>query len=94
MLFLLFTIHDYVIHFRGYHAVFATAGHECIRIWSAGRKQELLRILVYNFDCAGVRFSRDGTSIVSVWNDGIIRAFTPVTGRLIYAIPNAHNKGN
>ncbi|XP_068149093.1 cilia- and flagella-associated protein 52 [Drosophila tropicalis] len=76
-----------------YPAVFATSGKECIRIWSSGRKQELLRIMVYNFNCAAVRFTHDGTSIVSVWNDGIIRAFTPITGRLIYAIPNAHNKG-
>lgn len=26
------------------------------------------------------------------WNDGIIRAFTPQTGRLIFAILNAHIK--
>ncbi|XP_034657831.1 cilia- and flagella-associated protein 52 [Drosophila subobscura] len=78
---------------KAYAAVFATSGKECIRIWSSGRKQELLRIMVYNFNCAAVRFTHDGTSIVSVWNDGIIRAFTPITGRLIYAIPNAHNKG-
>jgi cilia- and flagella-associated protein 52 len=38
-------------------------------------------------------FSRDGKSIVSAWNDGTIRAFTPLSGKLIYAIPNAHNKG-
>lgn len=30
---------------------------------------------------------------MSAWNDGIIRAFTPLTGKLMYAIPNAHNKG-
>lgn len=78
---------------RNYSAVFATSGKECIRIWSSGRKQELLRIMVHNFNCAAARFTHDGTSIVSVWNDGIIRAFTPITGRLIYAIPNAHNKG-
>ncbi|XP_030372398.1 cilia- and flagella-associated protein 52 [Scaptodrosophila lebanonensis] len=78
---------------KNYAAVFATSGRECIRIWSASRKQELLRIMVYNFNCAAIRFTQDGTSIISVWNDGIIRAFTPITGRLIYCIPNAHNKG-
>lgn len=46
-----------------------------------------------NFQAASVVFSRDGKSIVSAWNDGVIRAFTPLTGKLIYAIPNAHNKG-
>ncbi|KAL4707481.1 hypothetical protein ACJJTC_000233 [Scirpophaga incertulas] len=29
----------------------------------------------------------------SAWNDGNIRAFTPLTGRLIYCIYNTHNKG-
>lgn len=38
-------------------------------------------------------FSHDGKSILSAWNDGVIRSFTPLTGRLIFAIMNAHNKG-
>lgn len=49
--------------------------------------------MVYNFKCVSLQFTNDGSSIVSAWNDGVIRAFTPITGRLIYAIPNAHNKG-
>lgn len=49
--------------------------------------------MVYNFVCADIVFSNDGTCIISAWNDGIIRSFTPIRGRLIYAIPNAHNKG-
>lgn len=78
---------------RNLSSVFATAGYETIRIWSTKRLQELLRIMVYNFQCADIEFTNDGSSLVSVWNDGVIRAFTPITGRLIYAIPNAHNKG-
>uniref|UniRef100_A0A1A9X516 Cilia- and flagella-associated protein 52 n=1 Tax=Glossina brevipalpis TaxID=37001 RepID=A0A1A9X516_9MUSC len=78
---------------RNLSNVFATAGYETIRVWSTKRLQELLRIMVYNFNCAALAFSYDGTSIVSAWNDGVIRSFTPITGRLIYAIPNAHNKG-
>nr|XP_014094742.1 cilia- and flagella-associated protein 52 [Bactrocera oleae] len=73
--------------------VFASAGYQSIRIWSIGRLQEILRIMVYNFKCVSLQFTNDGSSIVSAWNDGVIRAFTPITGRLIYAIPNAHNKG-
>lgn len=73
--------------------VFATASYESIRVWSVTKFQELLRIVVPNFQAASVIFSRDGKSIVSAWNDGVIRAFTPLTGKLIYAIPNAHNKG-
>lgn len=72
---------------------FATASYETIRIWSSTKKQELLRIIVPNFTSKSVVFSYDGKSIVSAWNDGVIRAFTPLTGKLIYAIPNAHNKG-
>lgn len=55
--------------------------------------QELLRIVVPNFTSNSVLFSRDGKSIISAWNDGVIRCFTPLTGKLIFAIPNAHNKG-
>lgn len=55
--------------------------------------EELLRIKVPNFSCSTVIFAYDGKSIITAWNDGIIRAFTPLTGRLIYAILNAHNKG-
>lgn len=57
------------------------------------KKQELLRIVVPNFSAAAVVFSFDGQSIITAWNDGVIRAFTPLTGKLIYAISNAHNKG-
>lgn len=75
--------------------------------------QELLRVCVHNFTCSSVVFAHDGKSILTAWNDGIIRlvsrdlkegvvikvgvvfyrSFTPLTGRLIYAILNAHNKG-
>lgn len=55
--------------------------------------QELLRIKVPNFSCSSVQFSHDGKAILTAWNDGVIRSFTPLTGRLIYAILNAHNKG-
>lgn len=74
--------------------VFATASYQSVRVWSLMKKLELLRIMVPNFSAAAVVFSFDGKSIVSAWNDGVIRAFTPLTGKLIYAIPNAHNKGS
>lgn len=53
----------------------------------------MLRIQVPNFSASSVVFSHDGKSILTAWNDGVIRSFTPLTGRLIYAILNAHNKG-
>lgn len=73
--------------------MFATAGKDDVRIWNIETFQELLRIKVPNFSCSAVQFAHDGKSILTAWNDGIIRAFTPLTGRLIFAIMNAHNKG-
>ena len=35
----------------------------------------------------------DGRSILSGWNDGKIRAFLPQSGRLLYAVNDAHNHG-
>ncbi|XP_055376236.1 cilia- and flagella-associated protein 52 [Condylostylus longicornis] len=94
---LLLTSHKsqiYDIQFpKGFSQVFATSGYESIRIWSTARLQELLRIIVFNFTCAAIKFTTDGHSILSAWNDGVLRAFTPITGKLIWAIPNAHNKG-
>ncbi|XP_061712868.1 cilia- and flagella-associated protein 52 isoform X1 [Cydia pomonella] len=78
---------------RGMSGVFATAGSGDVRVWCLETCQELLRISVPNFTCSSVLFSGDGKSIVSGWNDGTIRAFTPLTGRLMYAIFNTHNKG-
>ena len=86
------TVYDIVFP-KELSLVFATAGDESIRIWSTKRMQELLRIMVYNFSCSSIKFNNDGTSIISAWNDGVLRAFTPITGKLIWAIPNAHNKG-
>ncbi|KAL0893415.1 hypothetical protein ABMA27_015000 [Loxostege sticticalis] len=78
---------------RGMSGVFATAGAGDVRVWCLETCQELLRIVVPNFTCSAVLFSGDGKSIVTGWNDGNIRAFTPLTGRLIYCIFNTHNKG-
>lgn len=76
-----------------FSSVFATASYQSVRVWSLMKKQELLRIVVPNFSAAAVVFSFDGQNIITAWNDGVIRAFTPLTGKLIYAISNAHNKG-
>ncbi|XP_045535718.1 cilia- and flagella-associated protein 52, partial [Papilio machaon] len=78
---------------RGMSGVFATAGAGSVRVWCLQTARELLRIALPNFSCSAVLFSGDGKSIVSAWNDGNIRAFTPLTGRLIYCIFNTHNKG-
>ncbi|KAJ1527986.1 hypothetical protein ONE63_007914 [Megalurothrips usitatus] len=78
---------------KDYSEVFATASKDDIRVWHTETSKELLRIRVPNFTCSTVKFAADGKSIISGWNDGCIRAFTPQTGKLMYTIPNAHNKG-
>ncbi|KAI4499977.1 hypothetical protein M0802_004847 [Mischocyttarus mexicanus] len=75
-----------------YSEIFATAGKNDIRLWRLETQKELLRITVPNFVCSCLCFSHDGRMIISAWNDGIVRAFTPQKGKLIFTIHNAHIK--
>eukprot|EP01137_Pigoraptor_chileana_P008790 Opistho-2@56123 len=77
----------------GYSDCFATCSVNDIRVWNAKTSTELLRITVPNLECHAVCFTTDGKTIVSGWNDGKIRAFAPQSGRLVYVIHDAHNKG-
>ena len=77
----------------GYSDLFATCSINDIRVWNAKTRQELLRIEVPGLECYSVKFFNDGRSILSGWNDGKIRAFLPQSGRLLYAINDAHNHG-
>ena len=76
-----------------YSDVFATCSMNDIRVWNAKNRQELLRIEVPNLECFCVGFMQDGKSIISGWGDGKIRAFLPQSGKLFYAINDAHNHG-
>ncbi|KAM4663854.1 cilia- and flagella-associated protein 52 [Discoglossus pictus] len=73
--------------------LFATCSKSDIRVWLTSDHRELLRITVPNMSCNAIEFMRDGKSIISAWNDGKIRAFTPESGRLMYVIENAHSMG-
>jgi WD40 repeat protein len=77
----------------GYSDLFATCSTNDIRVWNAKTRQELLRIEVPGLECYCVKFNPDGKSIISGWNDGKIRAFLPQSGKLFYAINDAHNHG-
>ena len=77
----------------GYSELFATCSINDIRVWNAKTRQELLRIEVPGLECFAVKFMNDGRSILSGWNDGKIRVFLPQSGRLLYAINDAHNHG-
>lgn len=73
--------------------VFATASDTDIRIWNANTCQELLKVSVPNLECKCLTFKKDGSSLITGWNDGKIRAFGPQSGRLQYEINDAHKKG-
>jgi WD40 repeat protein len=70
--------------------IFATASDTDIRIWKSSTNTELLRISVPNLECKCIIFKNDGSSLITGWNDGKIRAFGPQTGRLQYVINDAH----
>lgn len=63
-----------------------------IRIWNTKAKQELLRIQVPNLECLCNLVSPTGSTIVSGWDDGKIRAFYPESGRMKFVIPDAHTE--
>jgi WD40 repeat protein len=77
----------------GYSELFATCSVNDIRVWNATTRQELLRIEVPGLECFSVKFMTNGRSILSGWSDGKIRAFAPQSGRLMYAVNDAHNHG-
>jgi len=77
----------------GYSELFATCSLNDIRVWNANTRQELLRIEVPGLECNTVCFMADGKTILSGWSDGKIRAFLPQSGKLFYAINDAHNHG-
>jgi len=77
----------------GYSELFATCSLNDIRVWNTKTRQELLRIEVPGLECHCIFFSSDGKSILSGWNDGKIRSFLPQSGKLLYAVNDAHNHG-
>ncbi|KFQ22946.1 WD repeat-containing protein 16, partial [Mesitornis unicolor] len=85
-------VHDIVFPV-GTSDLFATCSKSDIRVWHTPESRELLRIVIPNVTCHAIEITRDGKSIISAWDDGRIRAFTPETGRLMYVIDNAHSVG-
>ena len=73
--------------------VFATAALGEIKLWNSRSKQEVLSIRVPGIECFCLDFALDGKAIVSGWSDGKIRAFTPQSGTLVFAINDAHKEG-
>lgn len=63
-----------------------------IRIWNTKAKQEILRIQVPNLECLCSLVTPSGSTILSGWDDGKIRAFYPESGRMKFVIPDAHSE--
>jgi len=93
----LFTCHTSAVHDlafpHDYGEVFATASANDVRVWSARTLRELLRVTVKNCTCSGVLFAHDGSQMVTSWNDGRIRAFTPESGSPTYTMDDCHKNG-
>lgn len=70
--------------------LFLTAAGSDIRVWHARQRRELLRIQVPNMTCLCLAINGAGTCIVSGWDDGRVRGFSPETGKLLFTIPDAH----
>jgi WD40 repeat protein len=70
--------------------LFMTCSKTDIRIWNARKGQEILRIQVPNLICNCIDLTSDGSTIVSGWDDGKVRAFYPESGKLKFVIQDAH----
>jgi len=64
-----------------------------IRVWNVALRQELLRIQVPNLEAKAVAITPKGSTILSGWSDGKVRAFYPESGKLKFVISNAHTEG-
>jgi WD40 repeat protein len=74
----------------GTSEIFITASGSDIRLWHAVQRRELLRIQVPNQNCLCVAVNRAGSTIISGWDDGKVRAFSPESGKLLFTIADAH----
>jgi len=88
-------INDIAFHYGnaqvpGSSQFFLTCGKNDIRIWRLPGGPELLRIQVPQLECNCVIVSPQGNLIVSGWDDGLIRAFSPESGKLRFVITDAH----
>ncbi|CDJ56454.1 WD domain, G-beta repeat-containing protein, putative [Eimeria maxima] len=73
--------------------ILATCSASDVRLWDMKTYREMLRIQLPGVECLCVAFAPDGSSIISGWKDGRIRAFTPETGKLLFCIEQAHKDG-
>ncbi|XP_064622378.1 cilia- and flagella-associated protein 52-like [Lineus longissimus] len=81
---------------RATGSLFTTCAREDVRVWHASNKgivKELLRIKVANMECNAVEILPKGNGIVTGWDDGKIKCFTPEKGKIMFTIEDGHNLG-
>jgi WD40 repeat protein len=69
-----------------------TASMGDVRVWNVRMSQELLRIQVPNLECFTAVVSPTGSTLLSGWSDGKVRAFYPESGKMKFVIPDAHSE--
>jgi len=74
----------------GFSEVFASCNHQDVRIWNSAAMRELVRINVCNMTCHCVIFTKNGTSIISGWNDSHIRTYSVRSATPLWVIHHAH----
>lgn len=67
-------VNDIIFPF-GNSDLIVTCQKEDIRVWALSKKRELTRLRVCNMTCNAVDITRDGSIIVSAWDDGTIRGY-------------------
>lgn len=63
-----------------------------IRVWNCKARAELLRIQVPNLEAMCASVTPSGSTLLSGWDDGKIRAFYPESGRMKFVISDAHSE--
>lgn len=77
---------------EGCPELIVTASKGDIRVWNTDARQELLRIQVPNLEALCAQVTPSGTTLISGWNDGKVRAFFPESGRMKFVISDAHSE--
>eukprot|EP00040_Diaphanoeca_grandis_P011351 m.58143 g.58143 ORF g.58143 m.58143 type:complete len:615 (+) comp22504_c0_seq1:188-2032(+) len=74
--------------------LFGTCAGNEIRIWHAPSSKVALRIKVDTHQvCNVMAINPMGHMILSGWDDGVVRAFLPESGRKLFEAPNSNSKG-
>jgi WD40 repeat protein len=75
---------------EGCPELIVTSSKGDLRVWNALGRQELLRIQVPNLEALNGIVTPSGSTLLSGWDDGKIRAFYPESGRMKFVISNVH----